>query len=166
MNSNTIAKLIIVIMAGLISCKPDNKVSNNERIGIWPDTSTSVISTLFKQKAIEYADSVNGLLSEDQLPAFLYDVNLDYLDTFLLTNGVYNDREVFSLRIEIFKYITDTNALNRIIRDSYFKTQFDSTETYRKKGRFDAINNHVLAVLRKWEIATKSDTLSVYQSIY
>lgn len=114
------------------------------------------IDQLLRDKASSFSDSLNHA-SVDKLPAFLYDPDFDYRDTFLLTAGTFRS-EQRSLRIEIFKKVDRRDILEVILNDQFLVNQFKS-----KTRRFDIYSNADLARLRLMEIDLKIDTLSKLQ---
>ena len=63
----------------------------------------------------------------------------------------------YSSRLEFFKMIDSKKVLKAIIKEDFFKTQFDGLDGYLPS---DDISNHDLAVLRLKEIQEDKDTLS------
>ena len=87
------------------------------------------------------------------IPACLYDHDLDIKSNI---NVLYT-KSFYSSRLEFFKMIDSKKVLKAIIKEDFFKTQFDGLDGYLPS---DDISNHELAVLRLKEIQEDKDTLS------
>jgi hypothetical protein len=95
----------------------------------------------FKAEIIKpYLDTLNSYKVGLKLPSFLYDADLDVNSEI---NNWPNSNFV-SLREEIFKKVTNVEALKTIISDSFFEHQFDGIR-HREAIPSDGISNVILA---------------------
>lgn len=148
----------LVFVISLLGCANNNQPRSDINMS---RNDTIDIKSIYINEFHIYADSINFLKNSDNLPYFLFNIDFDYQDTFYLTQGLFNGEDYSSKRIEIFKYVNNLIALDRIIAEDYFKEQFKKVN--RPSRRFDVVSNYNLANLRRLEVTTGIDTLSQLQ---
>jgi hypothetical protein len=119
-----------------------NKESLIQDSTIVTGINTSYSYDQFKKSIIkEYVDSLNSFRPRSKLPKFLMNANLD-------VNSEINEwpnSNFVSLREEIFKNVDNVELLIEVIRNPFFKHQFEDIEKNRAKIPSDKTSNYVLA---------------------
>lgn len=114
----------------------------------------------------KWSDTLN-LSNPNNLPDFLFDVNFDTRDTFILSAGTYK-AEYYSLRIEMFKHLTNRDVLVAIATNKSLNDTLLMRSGVEGVNRFSGLTNGHLARMRLLEIdsgVAKLVELQSYNSV-